>query len=112
MSLRLPRRSVAYAQPAYVPLERVAFLGSLLILAALAAYQRAVAIFPGWVNGYLALAETQEAVGNLAAAAQAYQQAVAFNLAWQGALADEAARLIAEEQWPAAIETYHRLMKD
>lgn len=79
---------------------------------ALAAYQRAVDIFPGWVNGYLALAETQEAVGNLAAAAQAYQQAVAFNLAWQGALADEAARLIAEEQWPAAIETYHRLMKD
>ncbi|MDN5787244.1 cbb3-type cytochrome c oxidase subunit I, partial [Pseudorhodobacter sp.] len=33
----LPRRSVAYAQPAYVPLEWVAFLGALLLLAALTA---------------------------------------------------------------------------
>jgi cytochrome o ubiquinol oxidase subunit 1 len=33
----LPRRSVAYAQPSYVPLEWVAFLGALLILVALAA---------------------------------------------------------------------------
>ena len=33
----LPRRSVAYAQPDYVPLEWVAFLGALVLLAALAA---------------------------------------------------------------------------
>lgn len=33
----LPRRTVAYSQPAYVPLEWVAFAGALLILVALAA---------------------------------------------------------------------------
>ena len=33
----LPRRSVAYTQPAYVPMEALAFLGALLIGAALAA---------------------------------------------------------------------------
>jgi cytochrome o ubiquinol oxidase subunit 1 len=33
----LPRRTVAYTQPSYVPLEWVAFLGALLILVALAA---------------------------------------------------------------------------
>ncbi|MEH6952950.1 cbb3-type cytochrome c oxidase subunit I (plasmid) [Nitrobacter sp. NHB1] len=33
----LPRRTVAYAQPSYVPLEWAAFLGALLILVALAA---------------------------------------------------------------------------
>ncbi len=33
----LPRRSVAYAQPAYVPLELVAFVGALLIVCALGA---------------------------------------------------------------------------
>ena len=33
----LPRRSVAYSQPSYVPLEWVAFLGALLIVAALLA---------------------------------------------------------------------------
>jgi cytochrome o ubiquinol oxidase subunit 1 len=32
----LPRRTVAYTEPSYVPLEWVAFLGALLILAALA----------------------------------------------------------------------------
>ncbi len=35
--LGLPRRTVAYSEPSYVPLEWVAFLGALLILAALAA---------------------------------------------------------------------------
>jgi cytochrome o ubiquinol oxidase subunit 1 len=33
----MPRRTVAYAQPAYVPLEVAAFVGALLVLAALAA---------------------------------------------------------------------------
>ena len=33
----LPRRTVAYTEPSYVPLEMVAFLGALLVLAALAA---------------------------------------------------------------------------
>jgi len=33
----LPRRAVSYAQPSYVPLERVAFVGAILVLAALAA---------------------------------------------------------------------------
>jgi cytochrome o ubiquinol oxidase subunit 1 len=35
--LGLPRRTVAYSEPSYVPLEWVAFLGALLILAALTA---------------------------------------------------------------------------
>ena len=33
----LPRRTVAYTEPSYVPLEMVAFLGALLVIAALAA---------------------------------------------------------------------------
>ncbi|MEW5961706.1 MAG: glycosyltransferase family 39 protein, partial [Chloroflexota bacterium] len=44
---------------------------------ALGPYQTAVDIFPGWVNGFLALAETQERVGNIPAAVEAYRQAVA-----------------------------------
>ena len=77
---------------------------------AIDAYQTAVDIFPGWVNGYLALAETQEAVGNLPAAAQAYGQAVSFNLEWQGPLAEEANRLLAAHQWAAAIAKFHQIM--
>lgn len=78
---------------------------------ALEPYQRAVDIFPGWVSGFIALAETQEAVGNLAAAAEAYRQAVAFNLKWQGPQADEAAALVEAGQWAAALERYHRIIK-
>ncbi len=77
---------------------------------ALEAYQQAVELFPGWVNGFLALAETQELVGNLAAAAAAYRQAVAFNLDWHGPLADEAAALVEAGQWAAALEKYHRII--
>jgi uncharacterized membrane protein len=77
---------------------------------ALAPYQKAVDIFPGWVNGFIVLAETQEALGNLPAAAQAYQQAVAFNLTWQGPLVDEATKLVEMGQWTAAIETYHQII--
>ncbi|HUA26030.1 MAG TPA: cbb3-type cytochrome c oxidase subunit I [Steroidobacteraceae bacterium] len=33
----LPRRAVSYSQPSYVPLERVAFVGAILVLVALAA---------------------------------------------------------------------------
>jgi tetratricopeptide (TPR) repeat protein len=72
-------------------------------------YQTAVDIFPGWVSGYLALAETQEAVGNLPAAAEAYRQAVAFNLKWHGPSADEAAALVETGQWATAVAKYHQI---
>jgi uncharacterized membrane protein len=80
--------------------------------AALVPYQRAVDIFPGWVNGFIALAETQAAVGNFPAAAEAYRQAVAFNLDWQGPQADEAAALVEAGQWHAALEKYNRIIRD
>jgi tetratricopeptide (TPR) repeat protein len=78
---------------------------------AIAPYQTAVDIFPGWVSGYLALAETQEAVGNLPAAAKAYQQAVAFNFKWHGPSADEAAALVEARAWAAALEKYHQIIE-
>jgi len=78
---------------------------------ALGPYQRAVDIFPGWVNGFIALAEAQELAGNLPAAAEAYRQAVHFNLDWQGALADEASTMIEAGQWAEAIEKYHQLIE-
>ncbi len=74
-------------------------------------YQTAVDIFPGWVSGYLALAETQEAVGNLAAAAEAYRQAVTYNLKWHGPAADEAAALVTAGQWAEAVVKYHRIIE-
>ena len=74
-------------------------------------YQTAVDIFPGWVSGYVALAETQEAVGNLPAAAEAYRQAVAFNPKWHGPPADEAAALVEAGQWAAAVELYHQIVE-
>jgi tetratricopeptide (TPR) repeat protein len=77
---------------------------------ALAPYQTAVDIFPGWVNGLIALAETLEAVGNLAAAADTYRQAVAFNLEWQGSQADEAAAFVEGGQWEMALEKYHQII--
>jgi len=78
---------------------------------ALEPYQTAVEIFPGWVNGFVALAEAQEKVGNLPAAAEAYQQAVAFNLEWRGPLADEANSLVEAGQWAAALEKYHQIVE-
>jgi uncharacterized membrane protein len=78
--------------------------------AALVPYQQAVTIFPGWVRGYLALAETQEAIGDLPAAAKSYRQAVAFNLAWHGPLADEASRLVEAQAWPAALAKFHQII--
>jgi uncharacterized membrane protein len=78
---------------------------------ALNPYQTAVEIFPGWVNGFVALAEAQEKVGNLPAAAKAYHQAVAFNLEWQGRPADEAASLVEAGQWVAALEKYHQIVE-
>ncbi len=79
---------------------------------ALAPYQIAVDIFPGWANGFIALAETQEAIGNLPAAADAYRRAVTFNRQWQGPSADKAARLVEAGQWAPAIEMYHQIMDD
>lgn len=77
---------------------------------AVEAYQTAVDIFPGWVNGFIALAEAHEATGNLPAAVEAYRQAVAFNLKWQGAEAKKADTLIENENWSAALETYRRII--
>jgi len=74
---------------------------------ALQPYQKAVDIFPGWVSGFIALAEAQEAVGNLPDAAEAYRQAVAFNLKWQGTQADEALSLSEAGNWSAALDKYH-----
>ncbi|MDX1523864.1 MAG: tetratricopeptide repeat protein, partial [Anaerolineae bacterium] len=92
-------------------------LGDTLVVAgrpqeALEAYQRAVEIFPGWVNGFVVLAETHETLGNLPAAAQAYQQAVAFNLQWQGPLAEQADQLVAAAEWEAALNTYHQIIDE
>jgi tetratricopeptide (TPR) repeat protein len=91
-------------------------LGDALVAAgrpekALEPYQTAVAIFPGWVNGFIALAETYETVGNLQAAAEVYRQAVDFNLKWQGPEADEAAALVGARQWAAAVEKYHQIIE-
>jgi tetratricopeptide (TPR) repeat protein len=80
--------------------------------AALEPYQTAVDIFPGWVSGFMALAKTQEAVGNLPAAAEAYRQAVAFNLKWHGPQADEAAALVEAGQWEMALQKYHQIIGD
>ncbi|MBI1881517.1 MAG: hypothetical protein HYR94_25330 [Chloroflexi bacterium] len=92
-------------------------LGDALVAAgrpaeAIEPYQTAVNIFPGWVSGFLALAETQEAIGNLPAAAEAYRQAVAYNLNWHGPSAAEAAALVDEGQWAKAVEKYHQIIDD
>jgi len=89
-------------------------LGDTLVAArrlpkAVTAYQTAVDIFPGWVGGFLALAQTQEKLGNLPAAAEAYRQAVAFNLDWHGPAADQAAALVEAGQWQAALAQYHQI---
>jgi hypothetical protein len=78
---------------------------------AIAPFQTAVDIFPGWVNGYLALAETQEALGNLPEAAAAYRQAVTYNLKWHGPAADQAAALIEAGQWAEALQKYHQIIE-
>jgi large subunit ribosomal protein L14 len=75
-------------------------------------YQTAVDIFPGWVSGYLALAETQEALGNLPAAVEAYRQAVSYNLKWHGSAAEQAAALVAAGQWAEAVARYHQIIDD
>ena len=79
---------------------------------ALEPYQRAVEIFPGWVNGFIALAEAQQAVGNVPAAVEAYRQAVAFNLAWQGPAAAEADILVQSGQWEKALQVYQQIIGD
>ena len=78
---------------------------------ALAPYQTAVDIFPGWVDGLLALAETQEKVGNTQAAAKTYREAVKFNLKWQGPPAAAAAALVETGQWSQALEKYHQIIE-
>jgi len=77
---------------------------------AVTAYQTAVDIFPGWVDGFLALAETQEKMGHLESAAKAYRQAVAFNSKWQSPSADEAAKLVEAGAWDKALEKYHQIV--
>jgi len=79
---------------------------------AIEAYQTAVDIFPGWVGGFLALAQAHEAVGNVPAAVAAYRQAVAFNLAWHGSQANEAARLANRGRWADALAKYHQIIGD
>jgi tetratricopeptide (TPR) repeat protein len=91
-------------------------LGDALVAAgrpkeAIAPYQAAVDIFPGWVDGFVVLAETQEAVGNLPEAAEAYQQAVAYNLKWQGPAAAKATALVKAGQWAEAVEKYHQIIE-
>ncbi len=55
------------------------------------------------------LAKTYIAVDNLPAAAEAYDQAVRFNPAWQGSQADTAARLAAQRQWAEAVAVYETI---
>jgi predicted TPR repeat methyltransferase len=66
--------------------------------------------FPGWVSGFVALAEANQAAGDLPAAAKAYRNAVKFNLDWQGYAAENAAKLVDAGQWQAAIEEYQQLI--
>ena len=95
----------------------LAALGDTLVAAgryaeALEPYQTAIDIFPGWVNGYLNLAQTQEAVGNRQAAAQAYRLAVIYNLNWRNTpAAAEAAALVDSRQWARALEIYHQIIE-
>ena len=46
---------------------------------AIGPYQQAVDSFPGWVDGFLALAKAQEAVNDLPAAAAAYRHLLELN---------------------------------
>jgi tetratricopeptide (TPR) repeat protein len=78
--------------------------------AAISAYRAAVESFPGWVGGFLALAEAHRAAGNLPATAEAYRNAVKFNLDWHGPAADSAAELVDAGEWQAAIEAYQQLV--
>jgi tetratricopeptide (TPR) repeat protein len=77
---------------------------------AILAYQAAVESFPGWVSGFIALAEANEAAGDLPAAAKAYRTAVKFNRDWQGSAADNAAKLVDAGKWQPAIEEYRQLI--
>ena len=77
--------------------------------AAIEPYTTAVDIFPGWVNGYLRLADTHAQLGDLNAAAHNYQQAVAFNSAWQGPQADQANSLLTAGQLPEAVDIYRQI---
>ena len=79
---------------------------------AITAYQTATDIFPGWVSGFVALAEAHEANGDLPSAATAYQQAVAFNLNWQGPEAEKAIALIETGNWSDAVEIYRRIIEN
>jgi predicted TPR repeat methyltransferase len=63
------------------------------------------------VSGFLALAETQEAVGNFPAAAEAYRQAVVYNLKWHTPAAAEATSLIEAGQWAEAVKKYHEIIE-
>jgi tetratricopeptide (TPR) repeat protein len=73
-------------------------------------YRTAVIIFPGWSDGFIALAEAYEATGNLPAAAEAYQQAVRFKREWQGVEANQAAVFVEANNWPAALEIYRTII--
>jgi tetratricopeptide (TPR) repeat protein len=115
-----PWAAAAQAQGVLDPDPRTARAGALRALgdallaagqpqAAVERYQTAVDIFPGWVDGFLALAEAQEAAGNLPAAAEAWRQAVAFKSDWRGDAADEAWRLAEAGQWAEAIARYKQI---
>lgn len=77
---------------------------------AITPYQTAVDTFPGWVNGFIALAEAYEQTGNLPAAAENYQKAVLFNINWHGPQANQAAALLEAGEWAAALEKYHQII--
>ena len=63
-----------------------------------------------WRQCWIALAEAQEMVGNMPAAAEAYQQAVQFNPQWRGSQADAATTFFEAGQWEDALETYHQII--
>jgi uncharacterized membrane protein len=116
-----PWAEAASAQGVLDPDPRTARAGALRALgdawlaagqaqAAVEPYQTAVDIFPGWVDGFIALAEAQEAAGNLPAAAEAYRQAVAFKSDWQGTAAAEATALVEAGRWGEAIARYKQII--
>ncbi|MDM8526585.1 hypothetical protein QUF58_00120 [Anaerolineales bacterium HSG24] len=118
-----PWAEQAEAQGTINPDPRTAQAGALRMLGdtllaadrpaeAIVHYQHGVEIFPGWVGGLIALAKAHEQVGQVEQAARTYQEAVQFNLAWQGESAEQANQLVEAGDWGGAIAIYQQLIHE
>ncbi len=75
----------------------------------IASYQAVVADHPA-AGVYLALAEVYVATGQMKPAAEAYRQAVASKLVWQGPGADAAEALATAGRWDDAVAAYQEIV--